>query len=241
MSDDRDDDITLEMLLERHRDAMAEELHTAMPGRVESYDAESQTADVKPMIRRAIPRADGTIARDEMPVIRAVPVCHPRWGDFFVHAPLAAGDFVMLVVCERDLAQWRQTGALSDPLDTRAHHLAHAVAIPGLYPRPLNLSAKARPADALVIGRVSGESSTRIVIQADGVVVVESSQIRLGSIDASDALVSEPELQQHLSKISMDLEAIAIVAGTTATNYGTVAKEALDLAQPIATAKVTAE
>ena len=38
-------------------------LHTALPGRVESYDPATQRADVQPLIRRRIPRA-GTDRRE---------------------------------------------------------------------------------------------------------------------------------------------------------------------------------
>jgi len=148
------EDVSLEAHLAGVLDDMQEELHTALPGRVVRYDAEAQTADVEPMIRRALRGTDGTTVRETMPVIRAVPLCWPRAGGFFVHMPLAAGDFVLLVCCERDLARWRQAGEASDPIDRRHHHLAHAVAIPGVYPRTRQLTDT--PSDALVIGREGG-------------------------------------------------------------------------------------
>ena len=50
MPDDLDrDDWSLEQLLELALDSREEELHTALPGRVERYDAGSQTASVTPM------------------------------------------------------------------------------------------------------------------------------------------------------------------------------------------------
>lgn len=159
MSDDRDDEPTLGSVLDAHRDAWAEELHTAVPGRVESYTAGEQVADVQPMIRRRIERRDGSAVYETMPIIRAVPIVWPRAGDWFVHMPLAAGDFVLLVMCERDIARWRQTGELSPPLDVRHHHLSHAVAIPGVYPRTRELGDV--PTDALVIGK-DGGSTIRI-------------------------------------------------------------------------------
>jgi hypothetical protein len=150
------DDFSLETTLDLCRDRWAEEMHTALPGKIESYDASKQMADVTPLIRRALPREDGTLASEPMPTIRAVPVIWPRTGDFFVHLPLAAGDTVLLVCCERDFARWMQTGEASDPLDVRHHHLSHAVAIPGFFPRSNPVGSSNTPSDALVIGKDGG-------------------------------------------------------------------------------------
>jgi hypothetical protein len=150
------DDVDIGALIEAHLEALQDRLHTALPGRVERYDAAKQLADVAPQIKRALSREDGSLVYETHPTIRAVPVVHPRWGSWFVHAPLAAGDTVLLLCCEGDLAQWRQTGQVSAPLDVRRHHLAHAVAIPGLFPRGKELASSSVPSDAMLIGKDAG-------------------------------------------------------------------------------------
>ncbi len=171
---DFDDDISLEALLEQHRDATQDSLHTALPARVESYDSAAQTVDATPVVKRAIQRADGTTSHVQLPTIRAIPVCFQRAGDWFVHMPIAAGDTVLLVFCERDFARWIGTAEISDPIDLRPHHLAHAVAIPGVYPRTKPLSA--HPESAIVIGQQLRDANgapiaggTKIRLDATGV------------------------------------------------------------------------
>lgn len=197
MTVDRDDDLSREDLAELQFAAWAEELHTALPGRVESYDAAAQTADVRPMVRRALPNVEGGTTPREMPVLRSVPVVWPRTGSWFLHMPIVAGDSVLLVVLERDLARWRQTGAVSDPIDHRHHHLAHAVAVPGLFPRASALAenetatSNARGSE-LVLGHTSGQilrvSSTGILAgrqAADGVAMSTPTDARLSAIEAA--------------------------------------------------------
>lgn len=198
---ERDDDLSLEDLFERFRVSMAEEIHTAVPGRVESYDAAAQVADVTPLVRRSVPRADGTRASEAMPTVRAVPIIWPRAGSWFVHMPLSAGDTVLLVMCERDPARWRVTGELSDPIDRRSHHLAHAVAIPGVYPRTKPLSGRATPDDAMVLG-YDGDSTGIIRIYADGTIDLGSSATALVAlstlVDARiSAIVAAHNLHTH--------------------------------------------
>jgi hypothetical protein len=144
------DSATLPDVIERMLDAHDEELHTAFVGRIESYDAAAQTADVQPLIRRRISTTDGGFRSEEMPTVRAVPVAWPRAGDWFLHMPLSAGDTVLVVVAERDFARWRVTGEASDPIDTRSHHLSHAIAVPGVYPRTKPLLDT--PGNKLVLG-----------------------------------------------------------------------------------------
>jgi hypothetical protein len=131
-----------------------------------------------------------------------VPVCHPRWGSWFIHAPLAAGDFVKLEFCERDIARWRVTGALSDPLDVRAHHMAHAVATPALYPRTQNLGAL--PTDAMVLGRDGGST---IRLRADG-------QILIGT-NAVNAAADASKVHTELERIATTLASLAGAAFAT--------------------------
>src|SRR5690606_15352833 len=119
------DDWTLGELLDGWREALQDELHTAFPARVESYDASTQTADVTPRVRRTLTAEDGTLEREAMPVLRAVPVVQPRAtsGGWFVHMPIAAGDEVLVICCERDITRWRGSGQISDAPDSRMHHL----------------------------------------------------------------------------------------------------------------------
>lgn len=216
------EDWDLAGLLDATRDAWAEDLHTALPGRVESYDASAQVADVTPLVRRVLRRNDGSRVASPMPTIRAVPIAWPRAGDWFVHMPLAAGDVVLLVFCERDFARWRATGEISDPIDTRQHHLAHAIAYPGVYPRTRPITDV--PTDAMVIGRMGGAT---IRLQSDGQVHVAGA----AKLTLSD------ELQQHLSAIAQGLDTLAalISSGAIESHYGVAAKAALDAAHPIGT------
>ncbi len=219
------EDITLAELFAATREAWQEELHTALPARVESYDADKQTADVTPMVRRTLAREDGTLVRETMPTLRAVRVAGPRWGRWFVHAPLEQGDFVLVVCCERDITRWLTTGALSDAPDVRLHHLAHAVAIPvNLYPN--GQAVGDTPSDALVIGRDGGST---IRVRTNGKIDVAGDK----------ALTLADNLGEHLSAIAKGLDALmgAISTGSPQPNYGAAAKLILDRTHPIATTK----
>lgn len=123
----------------------ANEIRVAMPARIETYDYKKQMATVKPLFKRKF--KDGKDIA--MPLIYNVPVAHPRAGKAFVHMPLKKGDKVMLVFADKSMEKWLASGDDVEPNDARCHHLADAIAYPGLY--PFNDGADVTNGDDIVI------------------------------------------------------------------------------------------
>lgn len=167
MDDTGIEEITDAELIRMFIAAHANDLHTALPARVESYDAGAQTVDVVPMVNKLVP--DGATppnyVSESLPKLADVPVAFPRGGGFFAAFPLQAGDFGMLVFCETNMGTWRATGNQSDPGDVGRHTMSSAFFIPAVAPDTKLL----QHADAtnLVIGSDTNGSS-RIVIKPGG-------------------------------------------------------------------------
>lgn len=186
----------------RAMDSRLCELHVALPGRVETYNPATQTADVKPMIRSTV-RRDGTdeLIVEELPVIPSVPVLFPRAGSFFVSLPVKPGHFGMLVFNERSIDRFRALGADEPPGDNRCHALAGATFLPcALTPSSAKLADA--HADNLVVGRDGGSA---IHIRPDD-------EIHLGSDGAAEKVVTEATLKTEL-KTLMTAAAAAAVPG----------------------------
>lgn len=171
--------------------------HVAIPGRVERYDAATQTADVVPLVRHPVPQPDGSYALEELPVVPSVPVVFPRTGRWMLTFPIVAGDTVQLLVNTAAIGHWRAgSGDVTDPGDLRRQHLAHAVAIPGLYVRRKAL-AHASATD-LVMGDDEG---TLLAIKPDGTVTVTTG--------AGVALQVDADGTVHLAGAGGELVAMA--------------------------------
>jgi len=173
------------------------ERYTALPGRVQSYDASTQTADVVPLVRHPVPQPDGSYEHEELPVIPAVPVLWPRTGRWMLTLPFGAGDTVQLLVNTADIGRWRTgDGSVVDPGDQRRQHLAHAVAIPGLYTRARALEHAS--ATELLLGDDQG---TRLSISAGGAVTITTGAGVAMQIDADGTV--------HLAGAGGELVAMA--------------------------------
>ena len=85
-----------------------------------------------------IPNGDGVEETIAYPTIGDVPVAFPRFGDWYIHAPLSVGDFVLCLFSDTSLDAYRQAGIAGipvDPLDIRQHHISDAIALPmNVYP-----------------------------------------------------------------------------------------------------------
>jgi hypothetical protein len=118
-------------LLRACQNQLADRIHTALPGIVQSYDVATQTATVQ----LAVQLRGATV-----PALADVPVVHPGGAAAFLHIPLAANDTVLVVFSEEDFGPWLVSGSVSAPA-VLARHGLHAVAIPGLRRTPLAVTS----------------------------------------------------------------------------------------------------
>lgn len=156
------------------------DVHVALPAVVkEDFDPARCSVTVKPLLKRAIPAADGSYTEEDLPEIYDVPVAFPMFGGFQFTMPILVGDAVVLVFPDYDLGAWRSNGGVTGPGDTRRHHLSGAVALPcGL--RRLNEPLTSFNTTALEFGRSSGLR-----------VSVTASQMRVGGNADAAALASK--------------------------------------------------
>lgn len=188
-------------------DSRLVDVHTSMPGRVESYDKDRQVADVRPQLRRVLRRRNGDRVSEELPVIPCVPVTQLRVGDFFIHLPVAEGTFGTLFFNEADIGRWRSIGDVVDPGDTRRHDLSAASFLPGLFPQSGALPSGDTDAARMTLGASGG---AQIDIDAAG--------IRLGKAAATEGIALGDAIKTFLDSLKTWLDAHIHV--TTATVSG---------------------
>lgn len=123
---------SLSELLRSRVNGALEEVHTALPVRVESYDASTQKVSVQPVIKKAFVDEEGERQVERLPVITGVPVQFPSGGGYRITFPITAGDTGLLVFSEASLDVWLSEGGEVDPLDDRRFDLSDGVFLPGV-------------------------------------------------------------------------------------------------------------
>jgi hypothetical protein len=131
------EEVTTSELHNAFIDDRLRDLHTSFPAKVEAFHPNPggiPTVDCTPQLNRHLPDGLGSFIDEALPKLAAVPVAFPRGGGFFQSMPIAVGDFVLVTICQKNIAKWLATGNAGDPGDTETHTLDGAVAYAGIFP-----------------------------------------------------------------------------------------------------------
>jgi hypothetical protein len=109
------------------------ELHTAIPGIVQSFNPATMTAVVQPSITVEIRQADGSKKEMVLPVLTDCPVVFPSGGGFILSFPIKAGDNCLVVFAERCIDGWWQNGGVSRQVEKRMHDLSDGFVLVGCF------------------------------------------------------------------------------------------------------------
>ena len=185
------------------------DVHTMLPGRIDSYDSSTQKADVEPLIKRLQRTVDGEI-NEELPVIPGVPVVFPRTQAFKLTMPVVAGDRCMLVFCERategyQVGQGRKGGGSeikqTDPDTFAMHNLTDPVALLGWYNDAEALTTT--DSDGMQLGETSG-----------AIIHIGNDLVELYEKGASEFVALATKTKTELDKLKDDLNTLKTVFST---------------------------
>ena len=132
------------------------DVHVSLPGKVASYNALTQTANVELQVKRMLPVGNGDYKSESLPVLQNIPVQFPRTNGAMLTFPVAAGDFGLVVFSEMSLDQWRSKGTNTSPGDVGRHTLAGGVFQPGLMPVSQTILPTDDVSTDVVLGFIGG-------------------------------------------------------------------------------------
>lgn len=155
-----------------------EEMHTAVPATIVSYDTDSGLAVVQPQARFKKP--DGNTL--SYPTINGVPVVFPQSQGASIAFPIKAGDGCLLVFSETALDYWLYGKETSTDLK---FDLSNAIAIPNISTAGNDAMREACAEDAVVLS--AGE--TKIKVKSDGVYISGNLKVD-GKIEATGDVVA---------------------------------------------------
>ena len=102
-------------------------LHCALPGTVVSFDASTQTAEIRPAVKA------GSLV---YPMLADVPVFFPGSRECAITWPVSEGDECLLILADVDIDAWFDSGEAEVPRSARKHSLSDAFAFVGFRSRP---------------------------------------------------------------------------------------------------------
>ncbi len=175
---------TLASNIKQGIDARLKELHTSIPGIIESFDAEKQLATIQPAVKRVFITRDGDkeiLTPSDLPILINVPVIFPRGGGFSLTFPVKKGDECLIALCERSIDNWHRVGGVQPPGARRFHSLSDATAFVGLS----SLTNKVPNYDDTNTQLKSDDNKVEITLLTDGTISIKA-ETKV-TIDAPDA------------------------------------------------------
>ncbi|GAA5631063.1 hypothetical protein Acal02_01682 [Acinetobacter calcoaceticus] len=139
---------------------------TSLPCEVVSYDPDTVTVEVKPLIRVPARKPDGGIEMLEIPILQDVPVMFPCAGGFTITHPINIGDECLVSFSSRNIDNWWQSGGVQNPFDTRHHDLSDGFAF--FRPQSQDKKISGISTDNLEIR--SDDNATKIQITPGGII-----------------------------------------------------------------------
>ena len=200
-------------IIQSHIDNFETQLNTTLPAEIVSFDSETQTATVQPLIYEVY--SDGISSR--LPEIDDVPVMFPSAGGGMITFPIRTGDEVLIVFSQRDIDKWSVQGGEGVPSTQHYHEYNDAIAIVGLSSNKNSLKANTEDVQ-IRFDDADGEISS-ITLGADKSISLDSSsgsqvrQLSDGNIEITTANTIKIKNNEE-ELISLLSELIDILAST---------------------------
>lgn len=193
-------------------------MHTAVPGKITSFDPSTGLATVKPIMQIEKPNGE----RMDYPEISGVPVCIPQGSSqgAVISYPVKEGDGVVLLAGEQSLDQWLY-GRETDT-DLR-FDLSNSMAIPGLFQTGSDALQKACSEDAVVIQNgdtVVSFSSNKIEMESGGVkFAISGGKLTIeGDVEVTGKVTTTGEVEARGKKVSTHTHTDSSGGRTTSPN-----------------------
>ncbi|MBN3093474.1 translation initiation factor IF-2 [Pectobacterium brasiliense] len=106
-------------------------MRAAMSGIIQSFDADEVTCVVQPSIQGASSDSSGVVSSLSLPLLTDVPVVFPRGGGCTLTFPVSPGDECLIIVADRCIDFWWQSGGVQEPVSDRMHSLSDAFVVVG--------------------------------------------------------------------------------------------------------------
>lgn len=159
------------------------DIHTAIPGIIQSFDPVRMTCTVQPSIEGAVVAPDGRAQAVALPLLVDCPVVFPGGGGYVLTFPLKSGDEALIIFAERCIDAWWQSGGVQPAAEYRLQDLSDGFVIPGPRSQPRVVSdgvntsgAELRTDSGTTVLRLKG---TQVELVAPGGVTFDTPTLTL--------------------------------------------------------------
>ncbi len=202
-------------------DSKLASVHTTTVGVIESFNAEKQTAVIRPAIKKIVTtETKNTIIYNtsEYPLLVNVPVIFPGGGDWFMTFPVQEGDECLIFSMERSIGNWNKNGGVQDPSNYRRKlSFKDAVAMVGIQSQVTSLPSFNASEPELR----NRDGSVKLTMTDDGIKMMDGADnaVRFSSLETAYNQL-KTDLNNLVTKYNTDMGLIAGGATTAVSASG---------------------
>jgi hypothetical protein len=111
-------------------------IQTAVPGIIQSFNADDMTCTVQPAINGQVRDETGALTGVDLPMLVDCPVQFPAGGGCTLTFPVKKGDECLVVFSSRCIDSWWQSGGVQSQADLRMHDMSDGFALLGVRSQP---------------------------------------------------------------------------------------------------------
>lgn len=149
-------------------------LRVAMPGLIQLFNTDTQTATVQLAIRERI-NINGTPEWTDIPLLVDVPILFPRAGGYSITFPVQQGDECLVVFADCCYDAFWQSGGIQNQVDRRRHDLSDGLAIITKISQPGRLTGVST--DSL---QIRNDAGTAVIEIAGSTININAGNINIG-------------------------------------------------------------
>lgn len=123
---------TLGEVIGASNDTLKGDVHTSYVGVVKSYKPSTMRAEIESAVHQPIKLANGSFSFQPLPIVPEVPICFMSAPGNSIVFPIAQGTPVLMICTVLDPSQFRFTGQIGPPGQTRRHAIGYAHAFPSV-------------------------------------------------------------------------------------------------------------
>lgn len=125
-----------QQIYEKLKNTILFNVHCCLICIVQSFNKETMTVDVQPVIREKYTDETGNGSYIDFPLLINVPVVFPCTGNSLITFPIKQGDECIVIFSDLSFDNWFVNSGIQNPVELRRHDLSDGIAIFGIRSLP---------------------------------------------------------------------------------------------------------
>lgn len=149
------------------------DIRCCIPGIIQSYNANNNTAEIQPAIREEVVNEYNSVSYVNLPLLINVPIVFPSTKLGGVRFTLEQGDECLVVFSDLSYDNFWTSGNVQNPIEVRRHDLSDGIAIPCVLSQPNTKSVESGLTVSFGEAKINMNNNNMTLSDSNGQITLE--------------------------------------------------------------------